>query len=195
MSILKQYDKDLIIINNNELKKISFLSSPNKLLAIAERSSLPSKEYNQKKPAIVLDTIQDPGNFGTILRTACWYGIDQVICSQKTADHLNPKVIQASMGAFVHINVFYKNLEVFLKEHNNNKVYGATINGENINEVSFSDNPIIVIGNESKGISKELRPHLNEKITIPRYGPMESLNAAIATAVICDKFRRDHPPR
>ncbi len=193
LSILKHFEKELIIVNNNELKKISFLSSPNRILAIAEKSSLPFRKYDPNKPSILLDTIQDPGNFGTILRTACWYGIDQVVCSPKTADYLNPKVVQSSMGAFAHINVMYKDLKAFLNNHNAN-VYGATIVGENINNVNFAKNSIILIGNESKGISKDILSFLNKKITIPKYGPMESLNAAIATAVICDKFRRDHPP-
>ncbi len=187
-------DIELVLVNNIELKRISFLSSPNKILAIAENTSLPKNKYDPKKPSLVLDTIQDPGNLGTILRTACWYGIEQVVCSDRTADHLNPKVIQSSMGAFAHINVFYTDLESFFKKHKDIKVYGASLDGKNIKNILFTNNPAIVIGNESKGISTEVSIYLNEKISIPKYGPMESLNAAIATAVICDHFKMGQTP-
>jgi TrmH family RNA methyltransferase len=194
MSLSNKSNSNLILVNNIELRKLSFLSSPNKILAIAEKASLPKNEYDPKKPSLVLDTIQDPGNLGTILRIACWYGIEQVVCSDKTADHLNPKVIQSSMGAFAHLNVFYTSLESFFKKHQNIKVYGASLDGKNINNIQFVTNPAIVIGNESKGISEEVSMYLDEKISIPKYGPMESLNAAIATAVICDHFKMDQTP-
>lgn len=145
--------------------------------------------------AIVLDDIRDPGNLGAIIRTADWYGIHKIIASIETADLYNPKVISATMGSFTRVGLYYSDLKSYLSA-SGHAVYGAYLDGENVHKVGFGAGGLILIGSESHGISKELLPFVTRKITIPRYGRAESLNAAVATAIICDNLRRndDHPP-
>ena len=138
---------------------------------------------------IALDDIRDPGNLGTIIRTADWYGIHTIIASEETADFYNPKVISSTMGSFTRVNVHYEDLQNFLSK-THRKIYGAFLQGRSIHHESFASGGIILIGNESRGISKPLEKLVTDRITIPRFGHAESLNAAIATAVICDNIRR-----
>ena len=138
---------------------------------------------------LVLDDIRDPGNLGAILRIAHWYGIDKVICSETTVDLYNPKVLHASMGAFTQVHVYYTDLVSYLSK-TTLPVLGAFVQGENVHTISFPPAGWLVIGNESRGISHKLMPYINQKIGIPQYRQVESLNAAIATAVICDNWRR-----
>lgn len=138
---------------------------------------------------LALDDIRDPGNLGTIIRTADWYGIRQIVCSPETADVYNPKVIHATMGSFSRVNLFYTDLAEFLK--NEPTCYGAVLGGANIHSIGFEHRGgVIVIGNESNGIHRDLLPLIEHKITIPRFGAAESLNAGIATAVILDNLAR-----
>jgi TrmH family RNA methyltransferase len=190
------YHIDVIRIKENELKKISSLSTPNEVLAVCE---IPHYKLNLKelgtKLSLVLDTIQDPGNLGTIIRIADWFGIENIICSNETVEVYNPKVIQATMGSIARVKVHYTDLFKFLQELNAKKpdlkIYGALLDGENMYSKKLSEKGLIVMGNESKGISEMLLPYISDRISIPNYGSgAESLNVAIATSVICAEFRR-----
>ncbi len=167
-------------ISAAELKQISSLETPNQVLALVEK-----KPVNSIIPglAVMLDGIQDPGNLGTIIRIADWFGIEHIIASKDTADEYNPKVIQATMGSLFRVNITYTDLDVFLKD-TKHKVYAAMLNGNNIQQHSTIKEGIILIGNESKGIREYLHPYISEKITIPAHGKAESLNAGVALGII-----------
>ncbi|MGC4036875.1 MAG: RNA methyltransferase [Chitinophagaceae bacterium] len=169
-------------ITTIELEKISQLSIPNSVLAIIKKNEEPVIE-TQNRITIVLDTIQDPGNLGTIIRTADWFGINQVVCSNDSADNYNPKVVQATMGSIARVKVLYTDLPLWLVKQNVN-IYAAALNGKDITALGKLKEGIIIIGNESKGISGEIMKLANEKITISRKGKAESLNAAVAAGII-----------
>lgn len=141
-----------------------------------------------------MDTIQDPGNLGTIIRTCAWFGIKHIICSRETADIYNPKVVQATMGALGAVSVHYLDLENFLKEMHEEKVaiFGTFLEGKSIYKTEFQKQSIIVIGNEGSGISTNLKPFINCPIHIPAFGKNapESLNASISTAIVCSEMIR-----
>ena len=179
---LQSYKGSLHIeqITNTELKQISSLETPNQVLAIAEKK-LPATDVAPF--CIMLDGIQDPGNLGTIIRIADWFGVDQIIASKDTADEYNPKVVQSTMGSIFRVNILYTDLEIFLQE-NPKPVYAAMLNGKNIKEYKNLNEGYILIGNESKGIRDYLLPHVSEKITIPSHGKAESLNAGVALGII-----------
>lgn len=139
--------------------------------------------------ALVLDDIRDPGNLGTIIRTADWYGVTHIIASAETADLYNSKVITATMGSFSRVEVFYTNLVDFLASYTG-KVYGAFMDGVDVHQINFSTGGLLVIGNEANGISEAVTQRITHRITIPRTGKAESLNAAIATGIILDVSRR-----
>lgn len=172
-----------------ELTGLSEFQTNDSVLAIARVKPNRPLDPVRGSFTLVLDDIRDPGNLGTIIRTADWYGIHNIIASPETADFYNPKVISATMGSFTRAHVFYDDL-VHVLSGADQKIYGAYLRGKNIHEEKFSDGGMIVIGNESRGIAPELEQFITHKITIPRYGQAESLNAAIATAVICDNIRR-----
>lgn len=138
---------------------------------------------------LVLDDIQDPGNLGSILRIADWYGISHVICSINTVERYNPKVLHASMGSFTHVNVYYVDLLSYLSK-TILPIIGTFMVGENIHHTAPCSGGLVVIGNETRGISEEIMPYIQQKVKIPKYGHAESLNAAMATAVVCDNLRR-----
>ncbi|MBI2381974.1 MAG: RNA methyltransferase [Gammaproteobacteria bacterium] len=141
---------------------------------------------------LALDDIRDPGNLGTLLRTADWYGIRQVICSPETAELYNPKVIAASMGSFTRLAVHYADLPAFLAAHPERRSYGAFLDGEDLHQTRFAtQGGILVIGNEAHGIAPALAAAIHTRLTIPRYGQAESLNAGIAGAVLLDNWRRN----
>ena len=146
---------------------------------------------------LMLDEIKDPGNLGTIIRTADWFGISDIICSNECVDVYNPKVVQATMGSLARVNIFYTNLETFLREiPDGTKVYGTMIDGKNIYETKLFNRGLILIGNESRGVSAKLKPFITDKVFIPSYTVFkdkstESLNASIATAIVCAEFRRN----
>jgi RNA methyltransferase, TrmH family len=138
---------------------------------------------------IALDEVRDPGNLGTIIRIADWYGINKLVFSTHSAEFYNPKVIQATMGSFTRVEFFYADLnEVFSQWKL--PVFGAFLDGENIHQMGKINPGVILMGNESNGISSDLAKQVNHKVTIPGYGQAESLNVAIATAIICDNFKR-----
>ncbi len=181
----------------SELERISGLTTPNMVLALVEipqQQSINASIFD--KLILVLDEIKDPGNLGTIIRIADWFGISNIVCSNHSVDVYNPKVVQATMGSIARVNVQYADLHDFFKNAPKNvPIYGTLLNGENIYTQPLSKNGIIIIGNESKGISNELLPFITNKLCIPSYAEnqenkAESLNAAIATSIVCAEFRR-----
>lgn len=180
---------EVLEISERELDGLGEYQTNNAALAIARlKPNIPLQPAHSEY-GIVLDDIRDPGNLGTIIRTADWYGIQKIIASPETADFYNPKVISATMGSFTRIKIFYTDLTDYLPQ-TTHTVYGAFLNGTDVHQVNFTKSGLILIGSESHGISPDLTKFVTEKITIPKYGKAESLNAAIATGVICDNLRR-----
>jgi TrmH family RNA methyltransferase len=142
---------------------------------------------NPNEFVIVLDDIRDPGNLGTIIRTADWYGIHSIVASEETTDFYNPKVIASTMGSFCRVNVFYTDLSSYLSAQKG-PVYGTFLNGKDVHALGEKPGGFIVIGNESNGISPAVEKLVTHRITIPRRGGAESLNAAIATAIVLDNL-------
>ena len=175
----------------NELTKAGTFENNNSAIAIVQYPNSKIENIDYKASTIVLDHIQDPGNLGTIIRTADWYGINQIICSENTTDAYAPKVVNSSMGSLFRANIFYTAIGDYLQK-TETSIYGALLNGENIHTTKTSNPFTLVIGNESNGISNEIIPYIKHKITIPRFGETESLNAAIATAILLDNFSRNY---
>ncbi|WP_426278175.1 TrmH family RNA methyltransferase [Chryseobacterium sp. S-02] len=172
-------------ISENELKKISFLMNPKDSVAVCWLNEEPS-EIEDKNIQLVLDGIQDPGNLGTIIRLADWFGIEQIVCSEDTVDLYNPKVIQATMGSFTRVNVIYTNLTEYLSNTRNINV-GTDMVGENIYTFERPQNLNLILGNEGNGIRPETEKLLQKNITIPRFGKSqstESLNVSMAAGII-----------
>ncbi len=173
-----------IQISEQELKKISFLQHPKDSVAVCripESTEIPDCEFN-----IILDGLQDPGNFGTIIRLADWFGIEQIVCSEDTVDLYNPKVIQASMGSFARVNVVYTSLPEYLQNSVNTNV-GTDMMGKNIYKEDFPAKMNLIMGNEGNGMRPETEALLHRTISIPRFGKSratESLNVSIATGII-----------
>ena len=172
------------------MKKIASYTTANKVVAVFEQKTMLQLIQVKNKFTLVLDDIQDPGNLGTIIRTADWFGIENIICSVNTVDMYNSKVVQSTMASLGNVNMIYTVLPVWLKEQKEIKILAATLDGRSLNECSNLKEAIIIIGNEAKGISEEILQLANEKITIPRIGHAESLNAAVATGIILAKFVR-----
>jgi RNA methyltransferase, TrmH family len=168
-------------ITEVELDRISFLSTPNMVLGIFKQ---PVKAVDAGQWVILLDGIQDPGNLGTIIRIADWYGVQQIICSEDTADAFNPKVVQSSMGSIARVQVRYTNLIQFVRAEQTRQFYAAVLDGDKLPAVKPSGASGLVIGNESAGIRKELLQELTHFVTIPKTGVAESLNAAVATGIL-----------
>jgi TrmH family RNA methyltransferase len=178
------------VVSEKELEGLGEFQSNNAAIAVARiKPNLPFT-VDQDEFALVLDDIRDPGNLGTIIRTADWYGIRKLIASNETADFYSSKVITSTMGSFTRISIYYTNLEPFLKQ-SNQSIYGTFLDGQSIHNTVFEKGGLIVIGNESLGISSKLDHLITNRITIPKFGEAESLNAAIATAIICDNLRRN----
>lgn len=179
----------IVEITPAELKKISNLKTPNQVLIVANQPDyMLDKFVVQQNLILLLDQIQDPGNMGTILRIADWFGIPYVICSPNCVDIYNPKVVQAAMGAFLRVQVFVKDLPSFCQQYPDISIYGTVLDGANLFQSSLPSTAFIVIGNESRGISEGLQTCLTHRLTIPRYGGAESLNAAVATGIVCSFF-------
>ena len=175
---------EIIEIDENDLTKISQLTTPNKVLALVKKQETPVHLSAKETVSLVLDTIQDPGNLGTIIRIADWFGIKQIICSKNCADMYNPKVVQSTMGSIVRVKMLYTDLAPWLEEQKDVFIYAAALDGQNVTAMKKITEGLIVIGNESKGISAEIFEQVDVKITIPRIGKAESLNAAVATGII-----------
>jgi len=178
-------------ISLNDLEKISTLKTPQDIVALVKIPEWPvlTQAILKQKFSIVLDGIQDPGNMGTIIRTADWFGIKHIICSEDTVDVYNPKVIQATMGSLSRINVYYIDLQPFLLQINM-PAFGALLDGTNIYQTNFGDEGLIVMGNEGNGLRPEIVKLVHKAITIPRVGKAESLNVGIATAIFCSEINR-----
>lgn len=193
---IKRYcqDDEIIKVTRNDLSRMSSLSTPSEVIAVYE---LPEQSFDASslsgKLILALDTIQDPGNLGTIIRVADWFGVHDILCSQETADCFSPKVIQSTMGSISRVRLYYGNLPDMIRTVDADHVYGTFLDGESISDVQLSDRGIIVIGNEGKGISPEVASTVTARLLIPSYPEGqetgESLNAAIATAITLAKFR------
>ena len=191
MSKLSQKIK-VIEVSDSELKKISTLTTPNNGLALIR---IPQKidikpEAFEGIFTLVLDGVQDPGNLGTIIRTADWFGFSSIICSNDTVEAYNPKVVQATMGSLSRMKIFYTNLAEFL-ESSRLPVFGALLDGEPIYQTNFGTEGFIVLGNEGNGISHAVKEKVTKAITIPRFGNAESLNVAVSAAVFCSELKRN----
>ena len=178
---------EIITVTDDELERMSSLQTPNKVLIIAEQLASGSKPNFNSGIILLLDGIQDPGNLGTLIRIADWFGIKQVIAGEHTAELYNPKVIQSTMGSFIRVSVIYQSLEDVLKSCKL-PVYGALLKGESVHKMKPITNGLLIIGNESKGISENLLPYISQPVTIPRIGGAESLNAAVAAGIILSRM-------
>lgn len=188
---------EVIEITSEELKKISSLNTPNEVLIVC---SIPKYKLQTatllNTLSIVLDNVQDPGNIGTIIRLADWFGIEHIICSEDCADVYNSKVVQATMGSIARVKIHYANLSQFFQDVSigDIPIYGAVLNGKNIYEQKLKQTGIIIMGNESKGISKEIIAYIKYPLLIPNFSlkkEIDSLNVAMATAIICSEFKRE----
>ena len=178
------------IIDDNDLKKISALATPNNCLALFKMSNnIDSIDDNL---TLVLDNIRDPGNLGTIIRLCDWFGISQLICSPDTVDFYNPKVIQATMGSLTRVNIIYTDFIDFL-EKTKLPIYGTFMDSNSIYKTDLSEKAIVIMGNEANGISSTIEKLIKNRLSIPRFGTIqktESLNVATATAIVLSEFRR-----
>jgi TrmH family RNA methyltransferase len=181
---------EIIEVTDKELADIGEFQSNDSVLAVAKTQSVSQLDVEPNEFALVLDDIRDPGNLGTIIRTADWFGISKVIASEETADFYSPKVIASTMGSFTRCKILYTDLTVYLQSKKGARMFGAFLDGKDVHTVNFGPGGLVVIGNESRGISSELTGFITDRITIPKYGKAESLNAAMATGIICDNLRR-----
>ncbi|RYD55390.1 MAG: RNA methyltransferase [Sphingobacteriales bacterium] len=181
--INKHSEATLHVVNEQELESISTLQTPNQVLLVVHRPAQPQLD-SIKGWCIALDNLQDPGNMGTIIRIADWFGIDHVVCSPNSADAYNPKVIQAAMGGHLRVQIHIADLHQFFGS-TTLPVIAATLGGKNVYEMPKMQEGIIVIGNESKGIAQDIIDLAAHKVTIPRRGGAESLNAAVSAGILC----------
>jgi TrmH family RNA methyltransferase len=188
---------EIIEVTNEELRKASFLKTPQEVLAVFELPSpfLPT-DIAQETLCIALDDVQDPGNLGTIIRIADWFGIKHILCSVGTTDAFSPKTVQATMGAMARVEIYYTDLFFALQRCRDLgvSVYGTFLDGESVYDKELQSNGVIVMGNEGNGISEDIGNLVTDRLLIPNY-PLgevtsESLNVAVATAIICSEFRR-----
>jgi TrmH family RNA methyltransferase len=187
---------EIIEVSNEEMKRISFQQTPQGIMGIFQQPqhrldpSIPEREL-----CLALDSVQDPGNLGTIIRIADWFGIENIFCSHGTADAYNPKTVQATMGAIGRVKVHYVDLPSFIATIKERApLYGTFLDGDNIYAKELTNRGVIIMGNEGNGISEECGRHIKERLFIPNYPAgretSESLNVSVATAIICSEFRR-----
>lgn len=177
-------------VSSKDLAIMSSFKTANEVLAVVKQQKHYTIDYSDHL-TIALDNLQDPGNLGTIIRTADWFGIKTIVCSADTVDVYNPKVIQATMGSLFRVNVLYVSLLEFFKENGSLSVYGALLDGENVYQKTLTKKgSVLLMGNESKGISDSLLPFVTDKILIPKIGEAESLNVSTATAILCAEFSK-----
>ncbi len=186
---------EVFCVTSEELSRASLLRTPQQVLAVF---SQPTYSFDislpQQSLCLALDGVQDPGNLGTIIRVADWFGIEHIFCSMDTVEVYNPKVVQATMGAIARVKTYYTSLKDFISQIPDVPVYGTFLDGDNIYNESLSTNGLIIMGNEGNGISEEIASLVNKRLFIPNYPigrpTSESLNVAIATSIICAEFRR-----
>lgn len=176
-------NENKIEIDEIDLEKISLLKKPNNVVAVFNKKSEAAADLKNCL-SLMLYEIQDPGNMGTIIRTADWFGIKNIICSDECVDCYNPKVVQATMGSLARVNIIYTKLEEFINKNKSINLYAAALHGKSIFSINKIKEGIILIGNESKGVSESLLKLCTEIITIPKYGEAESLNAAVACGIV-----------
>lgn len=184
------------IVSHEELCKISFMQHPQEVLALFPiPQNNPHSQPGSEELCLALDDVQDPGNLGTIIRIAHWFGISRIYCSPGTADAYNPKTVQASMGSLAHVNLVYTPLPQLISSlPPHYPVYGTLLNGENIYHTHLTPHGLIIMGNEGSGISVDLQSQITQRLRIPNYPPetptADSLNVSVAAAVVCSEFRR-----
>ena len=183
-------------ISDDELRKVSFLQHPQQVVALFPLPShqmLPSS-VSTTELTLALDGVQDPGNLGTIIRIADWFGINRIVCSEETADAWNPKVVQATMGSIARVDISYTDLAAWIDQQpEGTPVYGTLLDGDDIYAQELSEGGVIIMGNEGKGLTEKVRRRVTRRLLIPSYrkdDTAESLNVAIATAIVCSEFRR-----
>ena len=181
-------DVSINLVKEHEMKRISSLKTASDVLAVVK---IPKKKNNFDFSGvnIVLDDVKDPGNLGTIIRICDWFGVKNIYCSEETVDMYNPKVVQSTMGSISRVNIIYTDLkEMIVTLGDRVSVYAAVMSGEDLNQIKVDENSLIVFGNESNGISKEIKHVISERITINKIGQAESLNVAASAAIILNKF-------
>ncbi|MCT4615853.1 MAG: RNA methyltransferase [Marinifilaceae bacterium] len=188
-------DAEIITDSSIKIKKISLLKTSAPIIGIFEIPEYKTDKLKVRNSlSLVLDQVQDPGNLGTIIRLADWFGIENIFCSKETADAFNPKVVQASMGAIARVKIIYTNLSELIHEYKseNFKTYGTFLEGEDIYSSNLDKKGFIIMGNEGNGISQEIEQLISNKITIPSFATnetkSESLNVSIAAAIVCSEF-------
>ena len=186
---------EVIEVTQEELTRASLQKTPQDVLAIFEQPDYPmNPEVISQSLCLALDDVQDPGNLGTIIRVADWFGIEYIFCSLGTVDVYNPKTIQATMGALARVKLHYCNLPSLIASLGDVPVYGTFLDGKNIYGEDLGTYGLIVMGNEGKGVSQEVADMVNKRLYIPNYPPQretsESLNVAMATGIVCAEFRR-----
>lgn len=172
------------LVENFELEKITSLTTPNDVLGVFKKKPPAKSQHFAGKLTLVLDDIQDPGNLGTIIRIADWFGIENIVCSTATADCYNPKVVQSTMASLGRVNIIYGEINTFLEQNKIIKKYGAVLDGKDVSATGKIKEGFLIIGNESKGISEKILMQLDEKISIRKKGNAESLNAGVAAGII-----------
>ena len=196
-SVKEEFDSfgvDLELVTEKEMKRISVLTTPQSALAIIDKNKL-VREASANEFILMLDEVKDPGNLGTIIRLAEWFGVDKLICSEDTVDCYNPKVVQSTMGALFRVNIEYCNLVNYLKLLDDRyEVCGAFLDGDNIYTSEIERPMVLIMGNESNGISDELSKYITKRVHIPSFSKgtgSESLNVAIATGILCSEIQRN----
>lgn len=191
-SILSDHQSVVETVTLKELEGLGSFQTNDSCIAVAKTKENRFLKAETQEYALVLDDVRDPGNLGTIIRVADWYGVNKIICSPDSTDFYNPKVIAASKGSFTRVNMFYTDLPAFLdKNAKGRNILGAFLDGDSIYEHAFSsEGGYIVMGNESNGVGPAVESYITHRITIPRIGEAESLNVGIATAVMLDNLRR-----
>jgi TrmH family RNA methyltransferase len=188
-SLLKNINTENIFETDDHwLQSISLLKTPNKVVAVFNKKNAPEIPNLSNKISLMLDDLQDPGNMGTIIRIADWFGVENIICSENSVDCYNPKVVQSTMGSLSRINVFYTDLFSFIEKNKEINLYATTLSGTSIFKLPKINEGIILIGNESKGVHEDLLKFSSHQITIPKFGHAESLNAAVASGIILSQI-------
>lgn len=188
---------EMDIVTDEELRRVSLMETPQQVLAVF-RQRIDEVDVNRvvgEELCLALDDVQNPGNVGTIIRLADWFGIEHIFCSRGCADLYNPKTVQATMGAMARVQVHEVDLPQMLSSlPKGTPVYGTFLDGENLYDKSLENRGLIIMGNEGKGVSADVETHVTERLYIPNYPAgretSESLNVAIATAIVCAEFRR-----
>ncbi|SIT01256.1 TrmH family RNA methyltransferase [Belliella pelovolcani] len=188
-NLLRGFKGEAFLVTQKVLESAGSFQSNDSALAVAKIKVNDPPQISKSELMLALDDVRDPGNLGTIIRIADWYGIKHIICSEESADIYNPKVLNSSMGSFTRVNVYYTDLYTYLPTLNL-PIYGAFLGGKDIHQQNLKSTGVILMGNESNGISDRIAELVTERLTIPRFGHAESLNVAIATAIICDNFKR-----